>query len=362
MSQRNVDLLKSGFEAWNAGDMDALRAMLHPDVIMRAPEGWPEPGPFVGAEEVMRQFGQLRETWDADVIELVGDFVDAGDRVAVRILWRGSGHGLEAGIEWTYVATVRDGGIFGLEYFWNHAEALAAVGLAEEGPDRDGARRLYAQPRNVTRVEDCFFYHVMELPTIGVVGGLWDLREGVDEYLGGIDVSGKRVLEIGPASGFITMQLESRGAEVVAHELGANEQWDLVPHHRLSIAEVQANRRRELRSLRNSFWLTHRLFGSSARVHYGSAYTLPSELGRFDFAIIASVLMHTRDPLRIIERCAELTDEAIVIVDLHQESLDGRPCAGFTRPTRTRPSTSGGPSARICSFSTSGHSGSSTPR
>ena len=31
-------------------------SLLDPDVIWRQPEGWPEPGPDVGREAVMRQF------------------------------------------------------------------------------------------------------------------------------------------------------------------------------------------------------------------------------------------------------------------------------------------------------------------
>ena len=87
-------------------------------------------------------------------------------------------------------------------------------------PDAHG---LYAQPRDVRGVEGCFFYHVMDLPGFGVVGGRWDLREGVNKYLGGIDVEDKRVLEIGPASGFLTADLESHGAEVVAVELSEEQ-------------------------------------------------------------------------------------------------------------------------------------------
>ena len=66
MSQENVEIVKAGFEAWNAGDMDALRELYDPDAILRTPEGWPEPGPFFGREAIMRQFEQIRETWDAD--------------------------------------------------------------------------------------------------------------------------------------------------------------------------------------------------------------------------------------------------------------------------------------------------------
>ena len=54
MSQENVEIVRATFEAWNAGDMDAFRELQDPDVIARAPEGWPEPGPFVGRERLMR--------------------------------------------------------------------------------------------------------------------------------------------------------------------------------------------------------------------------------------------------------------------------------------------------------------------
>ena len=34
----------------------------------------------------MREFEQLRETWDYDTQELVSDFIDVGDRVVVRTI------------------------------------------------------------------------------------------------------------------------------------------------------------------------------------------------------------------------------------------------------------------------------------
>ena len=126
-----MEIVRRGFEAWNAGDMDGLRDLHDPEVIVRPPKGWPEPGPFVGREALMRQFEQMRETWDADASELISDFVDAGDRVAVRFVWRGVGQGPEANMEMTIVSTVRKGKIFNVEYFWDHAEALKSLGLAE---------------------------------------------------------------------------------------------------------------------------------------------------------------------------------------------------------------------------------------
>ena len=36
MSQENVEIVRRGFDAWNAGRMDALRDLYAPDVIVRA--------------------------------------------------------------------------------------------------------------------------------------------------------------------------------------------------------------------------------------------------------------------------------------------------------------------------------------
>jgi ketosteroid isomerase-like protein len=131
MSKENVEIGKAFFEAWNAGDMDAIRELYDPDVIMRMPEGWPEPGPFVGREAIMRQWKQQREAFDADTAVPISDFIEAADRVVVRFVWRGAGHGPEANIEVTSVFTVRKNRIVFVEYFWDHAEALEAAGLSE---------------------------------------------------------------------------------------------------------------------------------------------------------------------------------------------------------------------------------------
>jgi ketosteroid isomerase-like protein len=131
MSQENVETVKAAYGAWNAGDMHALREALDPGIVWRPPDGWPEPGPFVGREAVMRWFEQLRETWDAYVTELIGDIIDAADRVVVRQVWHGIGHGPEADLESTSVFTVRKGRIIGVEQFWDRSDALEAVGLQE---------------------------------------------------------------------------------------------------------------------------------------------------------------------------------------------------------------------------------------
>jgi ketosteroid isomerase-like protein len=136
MSRENVEIARAAFEAWNGGDMDALRDLYDPDVIVRAPTGWPEPGPVVGRERLMRQFRQMRETWDADTLEPIS-IVDVADQVVVRFIWHGVGHGPESNMEFTTVSEMRKGKVLSVEYFWDHAEALEAVGLSEQDAHAD---------------------------------------------------------------------------------------------------------------------------------------------------------------------------------------------------------------------------------
>ena len=131
MSQENVEIVRRGFKAWNAGDMEAVREVYDADVVLRTPTDWPEPGPFVGLDAVMREFDHTREAWDGDALEPTSDFIDARDRVVVSYIWRGAGHGPEAALELTSVYTLRKQRIVFQEMFRAHEEALEAAGLSE---------------------------------------------------------------------------------------------------------------------------------------------------------------------------------------------------------------------------------------
>ena len=101
MSQANVEVVRAGMEAWNARDMDALRETYAEDVVTWPPTGWAEAGPFVGRDTVMGQWERMRELWQDDEVEMRADYIDAADRVAVRMIWRDRAHGPEAGSEAT---------------------------------------------------------------------------------------------------------------------------------------------------------------------------------------------------------------------------------------------------------------------
>ena len=171
-----------------------------------------------------------------------------------------------------------------------------------------------AAPWNVQSIAECSFYHTMDVPGVGVVWGQWDLRGGVDAYLGGVSLAGKRVLEVGPASGFLTTEMEKRGADVVALEVSDNPGWDFVPFPDAVMAPVYEHRREHLRGIKNSWWFVHAAFKSRAQMIYADAYAMP-DMGQFDVALMGAVLLHTRAPLQIVEQCAKRA-KTIIITDL----------------------------------------------
>ena len=78
-------------------------------------------GAALRSEAVMRELERMRSAWDTDSAEVISDFIDGGDRVAVRFILRAVGHGPSVAQEMTALFTVRKGKILALELFWDHA-------------------------------------------------------------------------------------------------------------------------------------------------------------------------------------------------------------------------------------------------
>jgi SAM-dependent methyltransferase len=173
----------------------------------------------------------------------------------------------------------------------------------------------YAEPRTVTDAATCYFYHTMDIPGHGLVQGEWDLREGIDDYLGCVQLKGKRVLEVGTASGFVCFEMERRGAEVVAVDLDEDQAWDVVPFAQYDHGRHAFEARVHLQRLHNAWWFGHRALQSKARVVYGSVYALPDEIGQFDVATFGCVLLHLRDPFLALSGAAQMTKETIVVTE-----------------------------------------------
>jgi SAM-dependent methyltransferase len=177
----------------------------------------------------------------------------------------------------------------------------------------------FAEPRRVESPEGCFFYHTMELPGLGVVRGQWDLRGHFEEYVGGVDVAGRSVLDVGAATGFLSFEAERRGASrVVSFDMSDVRQQTLLPfkdkpyfRDRERWAEEYGA---EMESWKDAYWLCHRLLSSRAEVFYGDVYDVPPALGRFDVVVVGSVLEHLSDQVSALASISRVTGETMVVV------------------------------------------------
>ena len=165
--------------------------------------------------------------------------------------------------------------------------------------------------------KDCIFYHsVAEGDRLH--SGFWDLRGRETDYLGQVELSGCRLLEFGPASGYLTFYLEKQGARVVAFELPPGKAPDLVPLHSVDLETHRKSGIEFQTRIRNSWWYLRRMCGGNAAVVYADIYDPPPDLGRFDVTTFGSILLHLSHPFGALHAASKITDQAIIVTEVLQ--------------------------------------------
>ena len=187
------------------------------------------------------------------------------------------------------------------------------------------------------RFADCDFYHVVDLPEGRATSGPWDLRAGIRQYFGNYDFNSKSVLEVGPASGFVTISIERLGGTAVTCiEPDLDRFWDIVPQPGIDARAATEAFKHHIQRVRNSFWYVHRAFGSRARVFLGDPYAVPADFGPFDVAIFASVLLHVRSPVAMVQDIARCVKHAIIVTDIYSEKLGHEPVSRLLPDVRNK--------------------------
>ena len=150
------------------------------------------------------------------------------------------------------------------------------------------------------RLGELVWYHTIDVrPGIATRGG-WDLRHALP-LIPFPDVAGKRCLDVGTWDGFYGYELERRGAaEVVCVDVPDLADLDYPP-------EVLADptfdpRHRHMQPRHAGFHLLRELLDSRVEWRAGNVYDLdPAELGTFDVAVMGSLIVHLRDPVRALD-------------------------------------------------------------
>lgn len=93
-SESNIELLRAGFEALNAGDLDACIELVKPDLIINLAE-LPEP---LHGRDIWRQGAAMFRRAFPDLHAEIEDIFGSGDRVAVRLSMSGTHRGEYLGI------------------------------------------------------------------------------------------------------------------------------------------------------------------------------------------------------------------------------------------------------------------------
>ncbi len=173
-------------------------------------------------------------------------------------------------------------------------------------------------PLDNISLEDCMFYHVMDIPGLSEpTKGDWDLRKGVDEYLGHLNFKNRTVLELGPASGYITFHIEKLGAKVTSIDLPIKKDlW-------INIRRVKDNWQEELNALikkvamaQKAYWYAHKAFNSKSKLIFSHVNDLPEEIGIYDISLMCSVILHLQNPFLGIQNMLRHTKEKAIITDM----------------------------------------------
>jgi hypothetical protein len=183
---------------------------------------------------------------------------------------------------------------------------------------------------------DCAFYHATDLPDGTSLEGAWDLRGAEGAYLGHIALQGRRVLEMGPASGALTFYMEGQGADMVCLDSGWDVGNDLLPYGGIDVSGAQLKYMGDLVKVQNAWWYAHAAHASAAKIVYGNIYDVPRDIGTFDVATFGSILLHLRNPYNAMEQAARRTTEALVVTEVIDPALVPGSDAMRFHPTKSK--------------------------
>jgi ketosteroid isomerase-like protein len=133
MSQENVELTRSAFDAFNRGDLDAVTGLHHPAIEWQTTTEDPDAAVHQGRDAVRRYIEQWVESFPGLRTEVEECFEVSEDRVFMTSRWIGQGGASGVPMEWrlSLIFTFQDEMVIRTEEYFDRMEALEAVGLSE---------------------------------------------------------------------------------------------------------------------------------------------------------------------------------------------------------------------------------------
>jgi ketosteroid isomerase-like protein len=129
VSRQNVEIIRAGLEAWNAGaDIDAHLSGFHPELVYHPREDEPDPSPHIGRDAYDRLVRGFVDSFSEMTIEIL-ELIDGGDHVVASTVLHGriSAGGAEVTDAYVFVFKLRDGLIAETWEYRTKEEAFEAL-------------------------------------------------------------------------------------------------------------------------------------------------------------------------------------------------------------------------------------------
>ena len=132
-------------EAYNRRDLEAVLIAAHPEFEYWPERTWVEGGllepTYRGLEGYRKFVATVDEVWEGENYLEPLEFIDLGERwmVLANGRMRAQASGVPLSEEYAGVATLRDGQVFRVQEYYDHAKGFEAVGLSEQAAHADSS-------------------------------------------------------------------------------------------------------------------------------------------------------------------------------------------------------------------------------
>jgi tRNA (mo5U34)-methyltransferase len=183
----------------------------------------------------------------------------------------------------------------------------------------------------VPEISKLRWYHTIDLPEGVTTPGRYDHRPMVNG-LPWPDLRGLRCLDVGSRDGFFAFEMERRGAaEVISLDVDDPSEVDFP-----TFCPPQEQTRDELNAGNRAFKVARVALGSQVQRKMLSVYKIhPDALGTFEFAMVGTLLLHLRDPVRALSAIRTVLHGPLLLNEAIAPGLDvirRRPVAEAVMP------------------------------
>jgi ketosteroid isomerase-like protein len=134
MSERNVELHRHWFEAFNARDIEALIVLCDPGIELHSVFAAVGGATYYGHDGMRSWHKDLQEAWGTAIHLDVEAYFDLGEQMLTFYVYRGRGQrsGAEVAMPAASVARLRDGLITHVNVYLDREDALSDLGVSED--------------------------------------------------------------------------------------------------------------------------------------------------------------------------------------------------------------------------------------